>query len=92
MSIALSVILWVIIIHAIEIVAIILFLLIRKNRILEEKYKETVDRVNAVDIITSEIRNSIEKIDETFYTESDPNMVNLISQLKDLGEALNRVS
>jgi len=84
-----NVVMWVIIIHLIEIIGIAGYLLIRKNSKLERVVAEQQNYIDAISIIIQDSENTIRELDARGAFESDDEVGTFFRNLKQIQEVLN---
>lgn len=84
-----SIVLWVILIHVIEIILIGGYLLIRKNNQLEKIIANQQQYIDAVSIIVNDSNETIKKLDAQGAFESDDEVGTFFTNLKEIQNVLN---
>lgn len=84
-----QVVIWVIIVHLIEIVGVAGYLLIRKNNKLERVVAEQQNYIDAISIIIQDSENTIRELDARGAFESDDEVGTFFRNLKEIQEVLN---
>ena len=85
-----SIILWVIAIHLTEIIAVALFLLIRKNSKLEKALIDQQQYIDAISIIISDSSNTIQELDARGAFEADDEVGTFFRNLKGIQDVLDQ--
>lgn len=76
--------LWLIGIHVVELMGVAIFLLIRKNRILENTVASQQQYINSVSFLLSETSNSLKSITDNLWVEDDENVKQAMENLKEI--------
>ena len=76
--------LWVLIIHVIEIVAIGVFLLIRRNNVLEKAVVEQQEYINAIGILAADSEAKIRELDKLGAFEADDEVGVFFTNLREM--------
>ena len=84
-----TIVLWVILIHLIELVAIGGYLLIRKNNKLESIVSEQQNYIDAISIIINDSNETIKQLDARGAFEADDEVGTFFRNLKEIQEVLN---
>jgi len=84
-----NVVMWVIIVHLIEIIGLAGYLLIRKNNKLERIVAEQQNYIDAISIIIQDSENTIKELDARGAFESDDEVGTFFRNLKEIQEVLN---
>jgi len=82
-------VMWVIIVHLIEVIGIAGYLLIRKNNKLERIVAEQQNYIDAISIIIQDSENTIRELDARGAFESDDEVGTFFRNLKEIQEVLN---
>jgi len=85
-----SIVMWVIIIHLIELIALGGYLLIRKNNKLERIIAEQQQYIDAISIIIQDSENTIKELDNRGAFESDDEVGTFFRNIKQIQEVLNQ--
>lgn len=85
-----SVVLWVILIHVIEIIGIAGYLLVRKNNKLERVLIEQQQYIDAISIIIENSANTIQELDNRGAFEADDEVGTFFQGLKEIQNVLNQ--
>jgi hypothetical protein len=80
---------WVIGIHAIELIAIGLFLLIRRNNALEKAVTQQQQHLDAISIIIQNSQQKLEELDSMGAFKSDDEVGTFFRNLKEMQDLLN---
>jgi hypothetical protein len=81
--------LWIAGIHLVELLAIGIFLIIRKNRQLEQILVQQQEQINALDFLFSKLTTSLSAIDEKVWVEGDEELGEVFNDIKEIKDALN---
>ena len=84
------IVLWVILIHLIELVAIGGYLLIRKNNKLESIVSEQQNYIDAISIIINDSNETIKQLDAKGAFESDDEVGTFFRNLKEIQTVLDQ--
>jgi hypothetical protein len=84
-----SVLLWVLLIHIIELVAIGIFILIRKNIALLKVVDKQQEYINSLNILLSEMNDNLGKIDEKIYVNGDESLIEVFENIRQINETIN---
>lgn len=85
-----STILWIILIHFVEIMCILGYLLIRKNRKLEQLVNSQQDHINAISIVIGDSDELIKELDQRGAFESDDEIGTFFRNIKGIQNVLNQ--
>jgi hypothetical protein len=81
--------LWIAGIHLVELLAIGIFLIVRKNRQLEQILIQQQEQINALDFLFSKLTTSLSAIDEKVWVEGDEELGEVFNDIKEIKDALN---
>lgn len=81
--------LWIAGIHLIELLAIGIFLIVRKNRKLEQVLIQQQEQINALDFLFSKLTTSLSAIDEKVWVEGDEELGEVFNNIKEIKDTLN---
>jgi hypothetical protein len=81
--------LWVLLIHLIELVAIGIFFIIRKNNKLEQAVKQQEQYINTLNILFGDLTDSMSKIDEKIWVEGDAELGEIFENIKRINQTIN---
>jgi hypothetical protein len=84
-----SILLWVLLIHIIELVAIGIFILIRKNIALLKVVDKQQEYINSLNILLSEMNDNLGKIDEKIYVNGDESLIEVFDNIREINETIN---
>jgi hypothetical protein len=82
-------ILWVLLIHLIELVAIGIFFIIRKNNKLEQAVKQQEQYIYTLNILFGNLTDSMSKIDEKIWVEGDEELGEVFENIKQINRTIN---
>jgi hypothetical protein len=82
-------VMWVVIVHLIEIVGIAVYLLIRKNNKLEQVVSSQQQYIDAISIIIQDSENTIKELDARGAFEADDEVGTFFRNIKEIQEVLN---
>jgi len=77
-------VLWVILIHAVELLGIGIYLLIRKNSILEKTIVEQQQFMDAMGVLISNSEEKLRELDQTGALQSDDEIGHFFRNLKEI--------
>jgi hypothetical protein len=83
-------VLWVILVHIIEVIGIAGYLIIRKNNKLEKIINDQQQYIDAISIIIENSNNSIRQLDTRGAFEADDEVGTFFQNLKEIQEVLNQ--
>jgi hypothetical protein len=83
-------VLWVVIIHVIELIAIGGYLLISKNNKLEKALVEQQQYIDAISVVISDADETIQQLDVRGAFEADDEVGTFFKALKDIQSLLNQ--
>jgi hypothetical protein len=81
--------LWIAGIHLIELLAIGIFLIVRKNRKLEQVLIQQQEQINTLDFLFSKLTTSLSAIDEKVWVEGDEELGEVFNDIKEIKDTLN---
>jgi len=85
-----SIVLWVILVHVIEIIGIAGYLIIRKNNKLEKVLVEQQQYIDAISIVIEDSANTIQELDNRGAFEADDEVGTFFKNLKEIQTILNQ--
>ena len=85
-----SVVLWVILVHVIEVIGIAGYLIIRKNNKLEKALVDQQQYIDAISIIIEDSANTIQELDNRGAFEADDEVGTFFRNLKEIQNVLNQ--
>jgi hypothetical protein len=80
---------WVIGIHAIELIAVGLFFLVRRNNVLEKAVIQQQQHLDAISIIIENSQQKLEELDSMGAFKSDDEVGTFFRNLKEMQDLLN---
>ena len=81
--------LWILLIHLVELVAIGIFFIIRKNNKLEQAVKQQEQYINTLNILFGDLTDSMSKIDEKIWVEGDAELGEIFENIKRINQTIN---
>jgi hypothetical protein len=81
--------LWIAGIHLVELLAIGIFLIVRKNMRLEQILIQQQEQITALDFLFSKLTTSLSAIDEKVWVEGDEELGEVFNDIKEIKDALN---
>jgi hypothetical protein len=85
-----QIVLWVVLVHVIEIVGIAGYLLIQKNNKLEKAVIDQQQYIDAISIIIQDSENTIKELDSRGAFEADDEVGTFFRNLKQIQEVLDQ--
>jgi hypothetical protein len=85
-----QVVLWVILVHIIEVIGIAGYLIIRKNNKLEKALVEQQQYIDAISIVIEDSANTIQELDNRGAFEADDEVGTFFRSLKEIQNVLNQ--
>lgn len=85
-----QIVLWVILVHVIEIIGIAGFLIIRKNSKLEKVIESQQQYIDAISIVIDDSANTIQELDSRGAFEADDEVGTFFKNLKEIQNVLNQ--
>ena len=85
-----SIVLWVILIHVIEVIGILGYLLVRKNNKLEQVVSSQQQYIDAISIIIQDSENTIKELDSRGAFESDDEVGTFFRNIKQIQDVLSQ--
>jgi len=83
-------VLWVILVHVIEVIGIAGYLIIRKNTKLEKALVEQQQYIDAISIVIEDSANTIQELDNRGAFEADDEVGTFFRSLKEIQTVLNQ--
>jgi hypothetical protein len=83
-----EVVLWVAGVHIVELLAIGIFFIIRKNKKLEEVIVQQQEQINTLDFLFSKLTTSLSAIDDKVWVEGDSELSEVFQDIKGIKETL----
>ena len=88
----LTVILWIVAIHVLEIAGVLFFLLIKKNSRLEKIVTNQNNYINAVSILINQMDESFKQIDSKLYISDDEELKTTFQNMQSIQSALKEIN
>ena len=85
-----QIVLWVILVHVIEVIGIAGYLIIRKNSKLEKILVDQQQYIDAISIIIEDSANTIKELDSRGAFEADDEVGTFFRNLKEIQDVLNQ--
>jgi len=85
-----NVVLWLILVHVIEVIVIAGYLIIRKNSKLEKALIEQQQYIDAISIVIEDSANTIQELDNRGAFEADDEVGTFFRNLKEIQNVLNQ--
>ena len=85
-----QIVLWVILVHVIELIGIAGYLLIKKNSKLEKALVEQQNYIDAISIVIEDSANTIQELDNRGAFEADDEVGTFFRNLKEIQTVLNQ--
>ena len=82
-------VLWVAGIHIVELLAIGIFFIIRKNKKLEEVIVQQQEQINTLDFLFSKLNDSLGLLDEKVWVEGDSELSEVFQNIKQIKDTLD---
>jgi hypothetical protein len=82
-------ILWVLLIHLVELVAIGIFFIVRKNNKLEQAVKQQEQYIYTLNILFGDLTDSMSKINEKIWVEGDAELGEIFENIKRINQTIN---
>jgi hypothetical protein len=85
-----TIVLWVVAVHLIELIALGGYLLVRKNTKLEQVVNSQQQYIDAISIIIQDSENTIKELDARGAFEADDEVGTFFRNIKEIQEVLNQ--
>jgi hypothetical protein len=85
-----QIVLWVILVHVIEVIGIAGYLIIRKNSKLEKMVNSQQQYIDAISIVIEDSANTIQELDNRGAFEADDEVGTFFRNLKEIQNVLNQ--
>jgi len=85
-----QIVLWVILVHVIEVIGIAGYLIIRKNSKLEKVIESQQQYIDAISIVIENSANTIQELDSRGAFEADDEVGTFFKNLKEIQNVLNQ--
>jgi hypothetical protein len=83
--------LWIILIHVIELIAIAVYFIIRKNIKLENALKQQQQYIDTLGILFSRLNDSLMKIDEKVWVDGDSELSGIFTEINSVKKSLDEL-
>lgn len=83
--------LWIAGIHIVELLAIGIFFIVRKNRKLEEVVIQQQEQINTLDFLFNKLNNSLSNLDERVWVEGDNELSEVFQEIKEIKDTLDSI-
>jgi hypothetical protein len=87
-----EILLWVLGIHVTELAGILIFFLLRRNKILENTISKQQQYLDTIDIVLSRLDDSLGQIDERMWVEGDEELQSIFTQVKEIKSIISSIS
>jgi archaellum component FlaC len=84
-------VLWVIGIHLFELLAVGIFLVIRKNNKLEEVITDQQQYIETLNILYSRLNESLNSLDEKVWVENDSELSEVFKNIKEIKDTIGSI-
>ena len=84
-----SIWLWVLLIHVVELVAFVVFVTFRKNAKLEKIVIKQQEHIASLNILFSQLSDNLAKIDEKIYVDGDGDLNEVFENVKSINDSIN---
>jgi len=84
-----SVVLWVILVHVIEVIGIAGYLLIKKNNKLEQIIINQQEQLNAVSFLIGKMEDSFKQLEGRVWVGEDEDIQTVFNEMKEIQSALS---
>jgi HPt (histidine-containing phosphotransfer) domain-containing protein len=81
--------LWVLLIHLGELMAIGVFLLIRRNRKLEQALIQQQQYIDTLNILFNNLTESLDKVDEKVWVNEDEELAEVFNNISQINKTIN---
>jgi HPt (histidine-containing phosphotransfer) domain-containing protein len=81
--------LWVLLIHLGELMAIGVFLLIRRNRKLEQAIIQQQQYIDTLNILFNNLTESLDKVDEKVWVNEDEELAEVFNNISQINKTIN---
>jgi Na+-transporting NADH:ubiquinone oxidoreductase subunit NqrC len=85
-----QIVLWVVLVHIIEVISIAGYLIIRKNNKLEKALVDQQQYIDAISIVINDSNNVIQELDNRGAFESDDEVGTFFRNIKEIQTILNQ--
>jgi hypothetical protein len=84
-----SVWLWVLLIHIVELVAFVVFVTFKKNAKLEKIVEQQQNHIVSLNILFSQLSENLAKVDEKIYIDGDNSLNEVFENIKNINNSIN---
>jgi hypothetical protein len=84
-------VLWVVGIHLFELLAVGIFLVIRKNSKLEEVITDQQQYIDTLNILYSRLNESLNSLDEKVWVENDSELSEVFKNIKEIKDTIGSI-
>ena len=81
--------LWVLLIHVVELVAIGIFFVIRKNNKLEQAIIQQQQYIDTLNILFNNLTDSLNKVDEKVWVNEDEELSEVFKNISEINKTIN---
>jgi hypothetical protein len=81
--------LWVLLIHIVELVAIGIFFIIRKNNKLEQAIVQQQQYIDTLNILFNNLTDSLNKVDEKVWVNEDEELAEVFKNISEINKTIN---
>ena len=81
--------LWVLLIHIVELVAIGIFFIIRKNNKLEQAIIQQQQYIDTLNILFNNLTDSLNKVDEKVWVNEDEELAEVFKNISEINKTIN---
>jgi hypothetical protein len=81
--------LWVLLIHIVELVAIGIFFIIRKNNKLEQAIIQQQQYIDTLNILFNNLTESLDKVDEKVWVNEDEELAEVFKNISEINKTIN---
>ena len=81
--------LWMLLIHLGELMAIGVFLLIRRNRKLEQAINQQEQYISTLNILFNNLTESLDKVDEKVWVNEDEELAEVFNNISQINKTIN---
>jgi hypothetical protein len=82
-------VLWVLLIHIVELVAIGIFFIIRKNNKLEQAIIQQQQYLDTLNILFNNLTESLDKVDEKVWVNEDEELAEVFKNISEINKTIN---
>jgi hypothetical protein len=81
--------LWVLLIHVVELVAIGVWFIIRKNNKLEQAIMQQQQYIDTLNILFNNLTDSLNKVDEKVWVNEDEELAEVFKNISEINKTIN---